>query len=82
MIPQIVELSGLVFTAAGAAVPEAGQGWAHLHALHRHGALDCFAKLDGEKTDGSQVELIGIPARGKQEKPDHQNFYEHKVMGG
>lgn len=50
-IPQLVELSGLVLAAAGAAVPEAGQGWTHLHTFHRHGALDGFAELRGERRD-------------------------------
>lgn len=48
-IPQLVELGGLVLAAAGGAVPEAGQWGAHLHALHRHRALDGLAKLkEGE----------------------------------
>lgn len=49
-IPQLVELGGLVLAAAGGAVPEAGQRGAHLHALHRHRALDGLAELkEGER---------------------------------
>lgn len=44
-VPQLVELGGLVLAAAGAAVPEAGQRRTHLHAFHRHRALDGLAKL-------------------------------------
>lgn len=51
-IPQLVELGGLVLAAAGAAVPEAGQRGAHLHALHCHRALDGLAKLKEEEEGG------------------------------
>lgn len=50
-IPQLVELSGFVLAAAGAAVPETGQRRSYLHTLHCHRALDGLAKLDGERQD-------------------------------
>lgn len=47
-----MELRGLVLTAAGAAVPEAGQRRPYLHALHRDRALDGFTELqEGERDD-------------------------------
>lgn len=48
-VPQLVQLGGFVLAAAGAAVSEAGQRRAHLHALHRHRALDGLTKLEGGK---------------------------------
>lgn len=56
-IPQLVDLGGLVLAAAGAAVPEAGQRRTHLHPLHRHGALDGFAKLMMEGGGGGDTKL-------------------------
>lgn len=44
-VPQLVELSGLVLTAAGAAVPETGQWRSHLHTLDRHRAFDGLTEL-------------------------------------
>lgn len=54
-VPQLVELGGLVLAAAGGAVPEAGQRGAHLHALHRHRALDGLAKLKDAEGDLSTL---------------------------
>lgn len=51
-VPQLVELGGFVLAAAGAAVPEAGQGRTHFHALHRHRALDGLPELDGKDERG------------------------------
>lgn len=44
-VPQFVELGHFSVTAAGAAVPEAGQWGAHLHPLHCHRTLDGFPQL-------------------------------------
>lgn len=44
-IPQLVQLGGLVLAAAGAAVPETGQGGTQLGALGGHGALDGLTEL-------------------------------------
>lgn len=45
--PQCVHLSGLCVTAAGGAVPEAGEGWPDLDPLGRDGALDGLPELVG-----------------------------------
>lgn len=63
-VPQFVELRGLVLAAAGAAVPETGQGRPHLHAFHRHRALDGFAELDGERQ--RRLEKIEKKERGSK----------------
>lgn len=44
-IPQLVQLGGLVLAAAGAAVPETGQGGTQLRTFDSHGALDGLTEL-------------------------------------
>lgn len=44
-IPQLVQLGGLVLAAAGAAVPETGQGGTQLRTFGSHGALDGLTEL-------------------------------------
>lgn len=44
-IPQLVQLGGLVLAAAGAAVPETGQGGTQLGTFGGHGALDGLTEL-------------------------------------
>lgn len=44
-VPQFVKLGHFGVTAAGTAVPEAGQWGAHLHPLHRHRTLDGLTQL-------------------------------------
>lgn len=44
-VPQFMELGHFCVTAAGTAIPEAGQRGAHLHPLHRHRTLDGLTQL-------------------------------------
>lgn len=81
-VPQFVELGHFGVAAAGAAVPEAGQWGAHLHALHSHRTLDGLTQLQREKSShglaarcykhcGKHVRKLTNPGRvclSKQEK--------------
>lgn len=55
-IPQLVELGGLVLTAAGSAVPETGQGRTHFGTFNGHGALDGLAELERQARERREVQ--------------------------
>lgn len=56
-IPQLVELGGLVLTAAGAAVPETGQGGTQLCPFDGHGALDGLTELRRKGRGRHEVQI-------------------------
>lgn len=65
-IPQLVQLGGLVLAAAGAAVPETGQGGTQLGALGGHGALDGLPEL---RREGRERREAWVSAPPEQEPP-------------
>lgn len=56
VIPQLVQLGGLVLAAAGAAVPETGQGGTQLHTFGLHRALDGLTELRREGRERREVQ--------------------------
>lgn len=58
VIPQLVELGGLVLAAAGgAAVPETGQGGTQFGTFGGHGALDGLAELERKGSERREVRI-------------------------
>lgn len=60
-IPQLVELGGLVLAAAGAAVPETGQGGTQLGTFGGHGALDGLTELERRGRERREVQMEDPP---------------------
>lgn len=56
-IPQLVELGGLVLAAAGAAVPETGQGGTQFGPFDGQGALDGLAQLVRKGRERREVQI-------------------------
>lgn len=64
-VPQLVELGGLGLAAAGAAVPETGQGRTQFGAFGGHRALDGLAQLERKGGERCEVQLEGPRGRWK-----------------